>query len=90
MEQELERVTAPMLEGASTEPLPPWVVLGGEFYGHRDWRIDEIVGLWIKVVEAKSKAATPSEAWIYLPTGIVYGGTTLQRRSAHGLPTVSR
>ena len=67
-----------------------WVVVGGEFYGHRDWRIEDIVGMWIRVIDTKSRSDAPDEAWIYLPTGIIYGSTTLQRRTQHGLPTINR
>ena len=70
--------------------LPPWAKVGEIFYGHRDWTIEQVVGLWIKVVETKSRSATPDEAWIYLPSGVVYGSSTLQRRSSHGLPTLNR
>jgi len=72
------------------EPLPPWVVVGGNFYGHRDWTIQSIVGQWIEVVEKRSPSGQPNKAWIYLPTGVVYGSTTLLRRSEHGLPVASR
>ena len=74
----------------SNDELPPWAAVGETFYGHRDWKIEEVAGLWIRVVEVKSNAPTPDEAWIYLPTGIVYGSATLQRRSNHALPTTSR
>ena len=72
--------------------LPPWVAVGETFYGHKDWKIQAVVGLWIQVVEAKSSStsAGPDEAWIYLPTGVIYGGATLQRRSNHGVPTNNR
>ena len=75
---------------ASEDPLPPWVVVGEAFYGHPDWRIESVVGQWIRVSDTKSRSDSPEEAWIYLPTGVVYGSTTLLRRTQHGFPTVSR
>jgi hypothetical protein len=86
----MDPARSPASDRGDGEPLPPWVVVGGEFYGHRDWRIEAIVGLWIRVIDTKSRSDAPDEAWIYLPTGIVYGSTTLQRRTQHGLPTISR
>jgi hypothetical protein len=77
-------------EISSDDVLPPWVQIGGDFYGHKDWTIKDIVGKWIRV-EEKTRAATGgvNEAWIYLPSGVVYGNKTLLRRSDHGLPTAS-
>lgn len=89
METEPQASSSPAEQDAATV-LPPWAAVGKEFYGHHDWRIDEIAGLWVRVVEAKSRSDTPDEAWIYLPTGVVYGSTTFLRRTGHGIPTVSR
>ncbi len=75
---------------AAAEPLPPWVTVGADFYAHDGWRIESVVGKWIEVVEKRSGSGDPSRAWIYLPTGVVYGDTTLMRRSEHGLPVATR
>ncbi len=81
---------APSDHLSTSEPLPPWVVVGSDFYGHKDWRIDSIVGQWILVVEKRSSPEKPNQAWVYLPTGVVYGNTTLLRRTEHGSPVVTR
>lgn len=73
-----------------TEPLPPWVTVGADYYGHSDWRIESVVGQWIFVVEKRSPPEKPNEAWVYLPTGVVYGSTQLLRRSEHGIPVATR
>lgn len=87
---EQNQVNAPATPGSTSEPLPPWVVVGGDYYGHKDWRIDSIVGQWILVAEKSSPPEKPNQAWVYLPTGVIYGNTTLLRRSDHGVPVATR
>ena len=82
--------SSPVPASRASNPLPPWVAVGADFIGHRDWRIESITGQWICVVEKRSSADAPNEAWIYLPTGVVYGSTILIRRSEHGMPVTTR